>query len=124
MSLWKKSDKPDLPAAKKGSATNKPLIERVTPRAAIPGGEISISGRGPLSVGNLQAIAMRTDSGGIAAVKDPQSKGIPLTFELDQNYPNPFNPSTTIEYSLPKTGRVSLVVSMYWVVRLQLWNRA
>jgi sugar lactone lactonase YvrE len=46
MSLWKKSDKPDSPAAKKGSATNKPLIERVTPRAAIPGGEISISGRG------------------------------------------------------------------------------
>jgi sugar lactone lactonase YvrE len=46
MSLWKKSDKPDSPAAKKGSATSKPLIERVTPRAAIPGGEISISGRG------------------------------------------------------------------------------
>jgi sugar lactone lactonase YvrE len=46
MSLWKKSDKPDLPAAKKGPATNKPWIERVTPRAAIPGGEISISGRG------------------------------------------------------------------------------
>ena len=46
MSLWKKSDKPDSPAAKKGSATNKPLIERVTPPAAIPGGEISISGRG------------------------------------------------------------------------------
>ena len=46
MSLWKKSDKPESLAAKKGSATNKPLIERVTPRAAIPGGEISISGRG------------------------------------------------------------------------------
>jgi sugar lactone lactonase YvrE len=46
MSLWKKSDKPDLSAGKKGSATSKPLIERVTPRAAIPGGEISISGRG------------------------------------------------------------------------------
>ena len=46
MSLWKKSDKPDSPGAKKGSATHKPLIERVTPRAAIPGGEISISGRG------------------------------------------------------------------------------
>jgi hypothetical protein len=43
MSLWKKSE---TPAAKKGPATNKPLIERVTPRAAIPGGEISIFGRG------------------------------------------------------------------------------
>jgi len=46
MSLWKKSDKPDPLAAKKGPATDKPLIERVTPRAAIPGGEICISGRG------------------------------------------------------------------------------
>jgi hypothetical protein len=46
MNLWKKSDKPDAPAAKKGPATEKPLIERVTPRAAIPGGEICISGRG------------------------------------------------------------------------------
>jgi hypothetical protein len=46
MSLWKKSDKPEAPAAKKGPATDKPLIERVTPPAAIPGGEISISGRG------------------------------------------------------------------------------
>jgi sugar lactone lactonase YvrE len=46
MSLWKKSDKPDLLAGKKGVATDKPLIERVTPRAAIPGGEICISGRG------------------------------------------------------------------------------
>jgi len=46
MSLWKKSDKPDPPAAKKGSVTNKPLIERVIPQAVIPGGEISILGRG------------------------------------------------------------------------------
>jgi hypothetical protein len=46
MSLWKKSDKPDSPAAKKGSTTSKPLIESVTPRAAIAGGEICISGRG------------------------------------------------------------------------------
>jgi sugar lactone lactonase YvrE len=46
MSLWKKSDKPDPLAPKKGPATNKPLIDHVTPRAAIPGGEISIWGRG------------------------------------------------------------------------------
>jgi sugar lactone lactonase YvrE len=46
MSLWKKSDKPDPSSARKGSTTNKPLIERVTPRAAIAGGEISIAGRG------------------------------------------------------------------------------
>ncbi len=28
----------------------------------------------------------------------------PKTFALDQNYPNPFNPSTTIQFSIPKSG--------------------
>ena len=46
MSLWNKRGKSDPLESKKGSVTNKPLIEQVTPRAAIPGGEISISGRG------------------------------------------------------------------------------
>ena len=31
-------------------------------------------------------------------------------FELDQNYPNPFNPTTTINYSVPKTGNMTLKV--------------
>jgi hypothetical protein len=32
----------------------------------------------------------------------------PTTFQLDQNYPNPFNPSTTIRYTVPRSGPVSL----------------
>jgi hypothetical protein len=34
----------------------------------------------------------------------------PSAFMLGQNYPNPFNPTTTIGYSIPRSGNVSLKV--------------
>jgi hypothetical protein len=34
----------------------------------------------------------------------------PMAFELLQNYPNPFNPTTTISYTVQKTGAVELKV--------------
>lgn len=41
---------------------------------------------------------------------DPSNTTLPSTFALEQNYPNPFNPSTTIKYSVPVAGNVSVKI--------------
>jgi hypothetical protein len=45
---------------------------------------------------------------GILSVQ--RTAGVPDRFLLEQNYPNPFNPSTTIGFSVPSPGHVSLTV--------------
>ena len=43
-------------------------------------------------------------------VEDEGSLLSPNSYNLTQNYPNPFNPTTTIKYSIPQSGNVTLKV--------------
>ena len=46
----------------------------------------------------------------LTSIGEQENEQIPYAFDLKQNYPNPFNPSTTIEYSVPKSGNVTLKI--------------
>jgi hypothetical protein len=43
-------------------------------------------------------------------IEDDNGGLLPDKFDIAQNYPNPFNPSTTIEYSLARSGEISIKV--------------
>jgi Tol biopolymer transport system component len=36
------------------------------------------------------------------------NSNLPVIFSLSQNYPNPFNPTTTVNFSVPKSGFVTI----------------
>jgi hypothetical protein len=46
----------------------------------------------------------------ITFIENTFNSTAPAAFSLEQNFPNPFNPSTSIKFSVPKEGKVSLVV--------------
>jgi dipeptidyl aminopeptidase/acylaminoacyl peptidase len=46
----------------------------------------------------------------ISEVKELNRDGIVQRYTLNQNYPNPFNPTTTIEFSLPKSSQAMLKI--------------
>jgi hypothetical protein len=48
--------------------------------------------------------------GGTVGIRDKEIKEVPTSFSLEQNFPNPFNPTTTIQYSIPFSEKVSLKI--------------
>jgi len=60
-------------------------------------------------LGNDNSGVFKGLASGIVTSFNPQSEAI-NTYSLSQNYPNPWNPTTTIKYSIPKSGLVTLKV--------------
>lgn len=53
----------------------------------------------------------KIDFDGITSIDDAKKmQAIVKSFKLMQNYPNPFNPSTTIQYEIPKPGKVEVKI--------------
>ena len=77
---------------------------RITSSIGVPFDGSSSNGTSSIIAGFLSSYGTI-----ITNIKDKQ-KIIPTTYILSQNYPNPFNPSTTIEYSIPKTSFVILKI--------------
>jgi hypothetical protein len=55
-------------------------------------------------------IQFQTKKEDILSSLDKNLYRLPERFELEQNYPNPFNPTTTIVFTVPKSGKLSLIV--------------
>lgn len=56
----------------------------------------------------------------LVAVNPTPGAPLPAGYSVFQNYPNPFNPMTTISYTLPRAGHISVVV--YDVLGRQVAN--
>jgi hypothetical protein len=60
-----------------------------------------------LFAGTPNSVLRRPISEMVSSILNPE---LPSQFILNQNYPNPFNPTTTINYSVPKSGIVKIKV--------------
>jgi hypothetical protein len=58
---------------------------------------------------SVTSLALSSKAGGATDVRQT-SPAVPEGFSLSQNYPNPFNPATTIAFSVPSSGHVTLAV--------------
>ncbi|MEJ2545098.1 MAG: family 43 glycosylhydrolase [Calditrichaceae bacterium] len=58
----------------------------------------------------IQFFRFLTEGDSITSINKNVARSKPQDFGLKQNYPNPFNPTTRIDFSLPKAGKVELIL--------------
>jgi len=69
------------------------------------------SGLGTLVANTTIRNLMSVESGSVGVVSVEEGSSVaPSTYSVSQNYPNPFNPETVIEFSMPVSGAVRVVV--------------
>jgi uncharacterized delta-60 repeat protein len=71
-------------------------------------GKILAGGYSQIASGSTVFVLARYLTSNMTGINE--DKSLPKSFALEQNYPNPFNPSTTIKYSIPKFGLVTIKI--------------
>jgi len=64
----------------------------------------------PGAIYSPRTVQIYQQGSGILVTGVDSKNNIPTKFGLSQNYPNPFNPSTNLNFSIPKSSRVSLTI--------------
>jgi N-acetylneuraminic acid mutarotase len=85
-----------------------------TPRVGLAacsfGEKIYTIGGMDISNTRLTTVEEYTPASNATNVAESNNAGSPMGYSLYQNYPNPFNPTTSIQYSVPSTQYVSLML--------------
>jgi hypothetical protein len=71
---------------------------------------LAINGKFYVLAGTYGRSIWMRDVSGDDPTEVAESSPTPADFRLYQNYPNPFNPSTTIQFSIPQAGFVTMKV--------------
>ena len=71
-----------------------------------PSEHVDLTFRCEGAIDATERIALFRSTGWYETISDRTLQ--PVTFALSQNYPNPFNPKTTLSFSIPRKGNVTL----------------